>query len=339
MGDTHIGLDAIIPDSDLISIKDKLSSCVPEMDLNIVSEAVMCELCVAALHTTFSFKTKCQETEEYLQNCIRNQRNTSAIDLSQITISVNQSNDLNNEFEHISSQEVEVPAKINERIKTFGIHIKQEPIDKDTCENEETYDVIDENTDETYNDEDVHREYKCLICNKTYKREIGLTAHMRMHETERHLPQKASATEISSYNMNEIREFLPKQTDTADSVCEICQKRFYRQFAHKQSLIGHLQVHSKNNVENLQTTIIKSEPVEVYTNEITKQNNEKSWLLHSNSLIENGSLLKRSNSSLNNGQNRTYENIIKTESYTNEVESCSFIKMEQNEVDCVETAC
>lgn len=249
MGNTHIGLDAIIPYSDLISIKDKLSTCLPELvktitffktlfkiqslqDLNIVSDAVMCELCVAELHTTFSFKTKCQKTEEYLQNCIRDRKiNTSSVQLSQITVSVNQSNDLKNESEHINSQEAEVPSKQMHKkieIKIDDTHIKQEPEGRYNCKNEEAYQVVDENNDDTYNNEDVDKEYKCLECNRTYRREIGLIAHMHMHETERKLSQKAVAMETSSYNMDKIREFLPKQTDNADSVCKICQKSFYR---------------------------------------------------------------------------------------------------------------
>ncbi|KAF2898630.1 hypothetical protein ILUMI_07540 [Ignelater luminosus] len=63
-------LDAVDSHSETITIRCKLADCVPEMDLDVVPNAFICNSCFESLMVAHEFKNKCLETEGRIQSYI-----------------------------------------------------------------------------------------------------------------------------------------------------------------------------------------------------------------------------------------------------------------------------
>lgn len=211
------------------TVGNKLTYCIPEIDLDVVPNAVVCNTCFESLTLAYEFKTKCLKTEGRIQSYIEQ--------TDYVLTCIN--------LRDIAQQQK------RDDINTINSHENLD-IKNLQCDTKDFFDVpkiaqllADENavTRVNYDDSCIH---KCSKCDYRSAKRQTLIVHMRKHsdeETKLQKSYKCLLCEYTSSHKSNLRCHLSKRHRKHEKMykCNFCDYSSNR----SHSFIVHLRMHSK----------------------------------------------------------------------------------------------
>ncbi|XP_049824428.1 uncharacterized protein LOC109604079 isoform X2 [Aethina tumida] len=81
-GSKYFNVNAVESYSGFMPYRDQLTTCIPEMALDLIPNPVICNMCRQALRLAYDFKTKCLEVEEKIRKHVESQPSGEEYNLS-----------------------------------------------------------------------------------------------------------------------------------------------------------------------------------------------------------------------------------------------------------------
>ncbi|KAF2897184.1 hypothetical protein ILUMI_08988 [Ignelater luminosus] len=218
-------LDSLDADSKIMCIQNMLYYCIPELDLNLTKDKIICTECVTALEAAYKLKTQCLQAQESIRACL-NERKLSLNEafLKELIIFVNyqtalhtnesQTEDNFNESNFVS-KELKVESFGLVRINVQGAIEDQDLVDHnetDSCNSTNAECVESVRNCHTRNNcnnlqgECEHEKvvYNCPVCTYNTENKIDMQNHIK--ETHRGISvskrRKAEERQSSQFGHN-----------------------------------------------------------------------------------------------------------------------------------------
>ncbi|CAH0548620.1 unnamed protein product [Brassicogethes aeneus] len=83
-GSKYFNINAVESFSGFMPYRDQLTTCIPEMALDLIPNPVICNVCRQALRLAYDFKNRCLKVEEKIRKHVESQPSGSEYDLSEL---------------------------------------------------------------------------------------------------------------------------------------------------------------------------------------------------------------------------------------------------------------
>ncbi|KAG5889552.1 hypothetical protein JTB14_024959 [Gonioctena quinquepunctata] len=215
-----------------------LSYSIPELDIFLVEDPVICESCITSLEAAFKFKTECLRNEEKL---LKHSENAGPkIDLqvfaktTRIPIKMKENNN-NREPDTMKIVELEKEVAVKSRKEFQNKSKKNQKYPSMRCQG------CVGCKKKLYNDPRIHSKinigpFECYTCHKEFSDIQILRKHVLNHVKQR----KCKICYKMFRDLESLRRHFRVHTQISPYTCELCQK----QFRQKHNLSQHLHMHS-----------------------------------------------------------------------------------------------
>ncbi|XP_023312400.1 zinc finger protein 415-like [Anoplophora glabripennis] len=196
---------------------EAIEKLVPEMNINIVKDPVVCKPCFDSLCTHNSFLKDCSEVEEKIisifgSSATGNQIDTSPLDLFVKTENLDKEFDINEMEMSIKAEYVDIKSEDEERSDMPLESSNVVPFEESDCKYEEEDGCKHENASEVKTKQEGKVSYKCNKC--IYKTESGIcfTAHCARHDNDLEA-YKCESCDYKTENEKLLQSHLMKHKD------------------------------------------------------------------------------------------------------------------------------
>ncbi|KAF2898628.1 hypothetical protein ILUMI_07538 [Ignelater luminosus] len=209
-----VSLDSSDSLTNSLTVREKLSLFVPELNLNGMFSSVICIECAAALEFVYAFKRKCLETDEQIKQIskkeVSEKEETQSLEIINV-FSLSNNSDLE---KSLNGTEANQSSDSN---TSSVLRIKgDEGVVKEVNQNNNLGDYLTcdytlfETLDIAFNKKMML--YKCNICSYNVTHKVGLNFHMKMHLKERsHWCNKCDVNKsLNIHLMNHIHSHRKK---------------------------------------------------------------------------------------------------------------------------------
>ncbi|KAF2894658.1 hypothetical protein ILUMI_11519 [Ignelater luminosus] len=188
---SDIYVDPIRFTSDTITIKDKLTDCVPELLLDSVPNGILCELCINLVMIAYEFRQRCLETQHKIYGYLQQMPTNTKIDVNEIAIYYNRLEIIakgGNPFATESNKGISVSSVTTTRGEQNTYSKPFENNTSSVCnqssQNEQThYLKVGRLCNSSPQDNNLNgvderiKSFPCKICNKVFLGELNLKNH------------------------------------------------------------------------------------------------------------------------------------------------------------------
>ncbi|XP_023019443.2 uncharacterized protein [Leptinotarsa decemlineata] len=228
-----------IVENDNSDILEMLSYSIPELDIFLVVDPVICDNCITALKASFKFKLECIKNEEKLLKYSNNA--TSKVDLRMFKSSKNilekmkENNNNDKEPEKMNIVEVET-TKIEEENPKKSPLRKSKKIERNVPMNSKgCLGCKMKIRDPSYHSKVNIGPFVCYTCNK----EVNDIQDLRKHILGHVKPRSCKICHKMFRDLECLRRHFRVHTQVNPYTCKLCQK----QFRQKHNLSQHLNMH------------------------------------------------------------------------------------------------
>ncbi|KAF5281890.1 hypothetical protein FQR65_LT14474 [Abscondita terminalis] len=227
-----------------VSLGNKLTYCIPEMDLDIVPNAVICNTCFESLTLAHEFKRKCLKTEGRIQSYIEQagyvvtcinlrdiaqQKCEENLDMKNLQCDTKHFFDVPKIAQLLAEDSVQADSCIHKCNKCDYRAPKRQTLILHMRKHSE-----EESKRKSNLDKKRRKVYKCAFCHYVSAHRKSLDSHLHMH-----LKTKVYACTLCQYNTSSKLNFLRHVTMHNVLCCSHCGYETTK----KSDLKAHMQLH------------------------------------------------------------------------------------------------
>ncbi|KAJ8972763.1 hypothetical protein NQ317_006279 [Molorchus minor] len=216
-----------------------LNYCVPELDLNLVTNPVICDDCIHLIEVAFKFRTKCLKNEERL---LKYSYSTSSKQI-----------DLNNFYKNIRSptrKEVTTVNNNNDKVTENVYFVRVEDIkctdsivtnvpvrnsNRSCFDCEKCHGCENNLNDPSYHSKQYTGPFICYNCGKQVDDIFNMRKHIMKHRKQR----KCKVCQKSFRDLNCLNKHLRSHTGSKPFACTLCSKSFQEKYKLDQHIKQH----------------------------------------------------------------------------------------------------